>query len=204
MKKFVLVAIYTLYAGMICASPFKVDGETIYYDTVNTEGVDGVDFGHDEELLKLLKQNTSVKKIVLNSTGGFIPPSKKMSALVIDANLDTHVEFECSSSCVTIFLGGKNRTLALGARLGFHKSYWEADSIEAYYNKGKEEGDWENHFEFASWLYEDTQAEVFEDFEYLLERGVSPRFAIETLKAGADGMWHPRRQKLLESGLLTE
>ena len=55
MKKFVLVAIYSLYAGMICASPFKVDGETIYYDTVNTEGVDGVDFGHDEELLELVE-----------------------------------------------------------------------------------------------------------------------------------------------------
>ena len=49
-----------------------------------------------------------------------------------------------------------------------------------------------------------TFESMYIEFEYLLERGVSPSFAIDTLKAGADGMWYPRRKQLLEAGVLTE
>ena len=52
--------------------------------------------------------------------------------------------------------------------------------------------------------HEDTQAEVFSDFEYLLERGVNAQFAIRTLKASSDNMWYPRRAELEAAGVLTE
>ena len=204
MRTIVLTAILLACSSWLSASPFRIDGENIYYDTTNTEDDDGIAYGHEEELLDLLKKNKGIKTIHLNSGGGMIEPSQDMSAIIIDAKLDTHVEFKCASACVTMFLGGLNRTLDLGGKLGFHKSYWEADSIKEYYESQKEDEKWESPFEFASWLYEDTQAELFIEFEYLLERGVSPSFAIDTLKAGADGMWYPRRKQLLEAGVLTE
>ena len=204
MLKIFLSTILLIITSIASASPFKVDGDTIYYDTENTEGVDEIDYGHEEELLNLLKKHEGIKTIILNSSGGFMEPAQDMSSLIIDANLNTYVEFECSSSCVDMFLGGQNRTLALGGKLGFHKSYWEADSIKEYYESEKENKEWSNPFEFASWLYEDTQVDVFKAFEYLLERDVLPRFAIETLKAGSDGMWYPRRKELLNGGVLTE
>ena len=204
MRKFMLTAIFLACGSLLSASPFQVDGDSIYYDTINTENVDGIEYGHEEELLNLLKENREIRTIHLNSSGGMIEPAQDMSAIIIDAGLDTHVEFKCASACVTMFLGGLNRTLDLGGKLGFHKSYWGSDSIKEYYDSQKETEEWESPFEFASWLYEDTQAELFVEFEYLLERGVSPRFAIDTLKAGADGMWYPRRRQLLEAGLLTE
>jgi hypothetical protein len=204
MRIIALLSIAILSASMLAASPFKVDGVIIHYDTKTDEEADGIEFGHEEELLKLLKKHPEIESIELNSSGGTISAAADMSALIIDANLDTHVEFKCTSACVTIFLGGRNRTLALGGKLGFHKSYWEADSIKEYYESQKEDEGWGNPFEFASWLFEDTQAEIFMEFEYLLERDVSPRFAIETLKAGADGMWYPRRKQLLEGGILTQ
>ena len=204
MRIIALFSIAILSASMLAASPFKVDGVIIHYDTETDEESDGVEFSHYEELLKLLKKHPEIETIVLNSSGGMISPATDMSALIIDANLDTHVEFECSSACMTMFLGGRNRTLALGGKLGFHKSYWESDSIKDYYESEKDNKGWGNPFEFASWLYEDTQVEMFLEFEYLLERGVGPRFAIETLKAGADGMWYPRRKELIEAGVLTD
>ena len=165
-----------------------------------------IEVGMDGHIFKsdLLKENRGIKTIHLKSSGGMIERSQDMSAIIIDAGLDTHVEFKCASACVTMFLGGLNRTLDLGGKLGFHKNYWGSDSIKEYYDSQKETEEWESPFEFASWLYEDTQAELFVEFEYLLERGVSPRFAIDTLKAGADGMWYPRGKQLLEAGLLTE
>ena len=89
-----------------------------------------------------------------------------------------------------------------GKKVG-HKGYWEATSIKSYYDANKEDEKWANPFEFASWLYEDTQSDVFKEFEYLLERGVKPDFAIKTLKADSDGMWKPRRSELLSGGILT-
>ena len=95
----------------------------------------------------------------------------------------------------------------LTSDIGFHAGWWaadSADSIEDYYNAEKEDEGWETPFDFAPWLYEDTQAEIFTEFEYLLERGVKPQFAIQILRAGSDGMWYPRRKELLEGGILTE
>jgi len=195
--------------GILCCSAvfadiFTVEANIIYYDTENTDGTDGIEYGHEEQLLSLLKNNSKIDILVLNSSGGLIAPANDMADLVIDAELNTHVEFECVSACVTIFLAGKTRTLALGGKIGFHKGWWDAASIEEYYNSEKESEGWATPFDFASWLYEDTQGEIFTEFEYLLERGVSPGFSIKTLKAGSDGMWYPRRRELLEGGILRD
>jgi hypothetical protein len=195
--------------GILCCSAvfadvFTVEANILYYDTENTDGTDGIEYGHEEQLLSLLKNNSKIDILVLNSSGGLIAPANDMADLVIDAELNTHVEFECVSACVTIFLAGKARTLALGGKIGFHKGWWDAASIEEYYNSEKESEGWATPFDFASWLYEDTQGEIFTEFEYLLERGVSPGFSIKTLKAGSDGMWYPRRRELLEGGILRD
>jgi hypothetical protein len=183
---------------------FKIEDNILYYDTENSDITDEVSEGHEEELLTILKEHHEIDTLILNSGGGFVYVANEMADLVIDAKLNTHVEFSCESSCATIFLAGTKRSLALGGKIGFHKSYWEADSIKEYYESKKETEGWSNIFDFASWMYEDTQSEIFTEFEYLIERGVTPKFAIETLRAGSDGMWYPRRSKLFEGGVLTD
>jgi hypothetical protein len=186
------------------ADVFKIEDNILYYDTENSDITDEVSEGHEEELLTILKEHHEIDTLILNSGGGFVYVANEMADLVIDAKLNTHVEFSCESSCATIFLAGTKRSLALGGKIGFHKSYWEADSIKEYYESKKETEGWSNIFDFASWMYEDTQSEIFTEFEYLIERGVTPKFAIETLRAGSDGMWYPRRSKLFEGGVLTD
>ena len=203
-KIFLANLILISWTASALADVFKVKDNILYFDTVNSDITDEISEGHEEELLRILKKHDEIDTLILNSGGGLVYVANEMADLVIDARLSTHVEFSCESSCVTIFLAGKKRSLALGGRIGFHKSYWEADSIKEYYESEKETEGWSNIFEFASWMYEDTQSEIFSDFEYLIERGVTPRFAIETLRAGSDGMWYPRRSKLFEGGVLTE
>jgi hypothetical protein len=192
------------WAAPALADVFKIEDNILYYDTENSDITDEVSEGHEEELLTILKEHHEIDTLILNSGGGFVYVANEMADLVIDAKLNTHVEFSCESSCATIFLARTKRSLALGGKIGFHKSYWEADSIKEYYESKKETEGWSNIFDFASWMYEDTQSEIFTEFEYLIERGVTPKFAIETLRAGSDGMWYPRRSKLLEGGVLTE
>ena len=193
-----------LFSPFAVADPFRIENEIIYYDTVNSEKTDSIEFGHAEIILEMLKDNQNIKVLVLNVSGGMVEEAMDIADIVIDAELDTHVEHACESACVTIFLAGSKRSLALGGKIGFHKGYWEADSIKEYYDSEKDYYDWANPFDMASWLYEDTQAEVFSDFEYLLERGIEPKFAIQTLRAESDGMWYPRRKELKAAGVLVD
>ena len=201
---FLIKLILFSWTAPALADVFKIEDNILYYDTENSDITNEVSEGHEKELLTILKEHNEIDTLILNSGGGLVYVANKMADLVIDARLDTHVEFSCESSCATVFLAGKKRSLALGGRIGFHKSYWEADSIKEYYESEKETEGWSNIFDFASWMYEDTQSEIFTEFEYLIERGVTPKFAIETLRAGSDGMWYPRRSKLFEGGVLTD
>ena len=203
-KIFLTNLILISWAAPALADVFKVVDNVLYFDTENSEITDEISSGHEEELLTILKKHSEVDTLVLNSSGGVLWVASDMADVVIDAGLDTHVELSCASACVTVFLAGTKRSLALGGKIGFHKSYWEADSIEEYYESEKESEGWSSFFDFASWLYEDTQAEIFKRFEYLIERGVTPKFVVETLKAGSDGMMYPRRDKLLDGGILTD
>lgn len=203
-KIFLANLIIISWTASALADVFTVKNNVLYYDAVNSNITDEISEGHEEELLRILKKHDEIDTLILNSGGGLVYVANEMADLVIDARLSTHVEFSCESSCATVFLAGKKRSLALGGKIGFHKSYWEADSIKEYYESEKETEGWSNFFDFASWMYEDTQSEIFTEFEYLIERGITPKFAIETLRAGSDGMWYPRRSKLLEGGVLTE
>ena len=59
-----------------------------------------------------------------------------------------------------------------------------------------------NEFEHSSWIYNDTQKQIFRDMEYLIERGVEPLFAIKTMKADSKDMWYPRRKELEIAGVV--
>ena len=203
MKK-ILFALSILSASFAQAEPFELENNVLFYSTGDGTEVLEIDWGHEEELLQILRKHQEIDTLILKSEGGIVEVADTMADLVIDAELNTFVEENCESACVTIFLAGKNRIMEIGAKIGFQASWWPAENIQSYYQNNKEDKDWETPFEFASWLYEDTQKEIFKQFEYLLERGVQPHFAIQTLKVGSNGMWYPRRRELLNGGILTQ
>jgi len=193
-------------ASPSASAKFRIDGTRLIYDTVNTpEGVrSSVELGDAETFLDLLQATDGITVVELNSSGGSLWAASRMAATIIDFELDTHVNGECASTCTRILLAGSRRTMARGSRIGFHQSYWTPDSIRSYYeSEAKDEG-WDSPFEFASWVYSDTQTEVHELLIYMIRRGVDPVFAIETLAATSDSMWYPYRARLLAAGVLTE
>ena len=103
-----------------------------------------------------------------------------------------------------LFLAGNKRTANLGVKFGFHRGTWGAESQEKYYKKYKDIEDWKTPFEFSSWVYDETQKDVYEFITYLTDRGVSSDIAAKTYRLGSDEMWYPHRKELLSSGILTE
>jgi hypothetical protein len=203
MQRYLLIIMICLGSSSVFASPFSIQGDTLIYNTEDGE-YDGIALGHAEDLLEALQNNKDIKLIKLHSAGGVRVEAQYMADIIIDAGLDTHVNEECSSSCVRMFLAGKKRTADLGAQIGFHRGHWSADRMEKYYENNKKTNDWNTPFDFASWIYDQAQIEVHELITYLTTRGVSTDIAAKIYRLGQDEMWFPRRNELLSSGILTE
>ena len=158
-----------------------------------------IEDGLYEKFKIILKENQNINTLILKSKGGLVDEAFKIADLIIDYNINTHA-FNCYSMCATILLAGNKKTLEKGYKIGFHRSYWEADDIKEYYQYYVDE--FEDEYDFMSWLVDDTQEDVFRQLQFLLERGVDPLFAIKTLRAASDGMWYPRRSELLEANFI--
>ena len=210
MKKQLLlisVAISYVLPAVTCANDkFQLDGTVLTYDTdlAKDEKDREINWNDVEHFELLLKKNPEISTLKILSDGGLIGAANYLADVVIDYELNTIADRECASACVIIFLAGHKRTLTRGSWLGFHKSHWSSDAIKDYYEGNKGEEEWSNPFEFAEWMYQDTQAEILSDLEYMLERGVSASFAIQTLRADSNEMWYPRRKALVAAGVLNQ
>ena len=185
---------------------FLIDGDTIIYDSFKAtdETLAEINWEDTNVLAKILSENPNIKTLQLNSLGGIIDAAEYMSDIIIDFELNTRVVGECSSSCAILFIAGEKRTIQRGSWLGFHQGSWDKDSIKEHYEYNKAEYGWANEFEHSSWIYKDTQKQIFRDMEYLIERGVEPLFAIKTMKADNEDMWYPRRKELEAAGVIRE
>lgn len=188
------------------ASKFELNGSTLIYDTssASNEQEQEITWEDVDELDALLKSEQSIKEIELNSAGGDVEAAFYMADLIIDYELDTNVNGTCESACTLMLLAGERRTVERGSWVGFHQSYWDAPYIQGYFERNKDTKGWSNAFEFASWMYEDTQREVLRNLQYFVERGVDAGFAIKTMKATSDDMWYPRRKELEAAGVIVE
>ena len=193
------------FGSAVLAEKFKFDGKILFYDTDSAPpGRDEINWQDVETLVFLQRQQQQIEVLHLNSAGGLIEAAREMADIIIDFELDTRVTDECASACVTLFLAGESRQLDRGGRLGFHRSSWDAASMEEYYKDARADIGWDSLYEFASWSYEEAQKDVLSEMEYLLERGVDPEFAIKTLRAENADMWFPRRRELTLAGVLSK
>lgn len=184
---------------------FAVDGAALIYDThVGDGGITDIEAEDIPVLRALLSANPDITVLQLNSGGGSVFAAQTMSDIVLDFGLDTRVDGDCDSSCVTIFLAGTNRTMSRGSRLGFHPVHWSAENIADYFAREADDFGWDSPWEFAAWMYQDTQQEVYRALNYMVSRGVDPAFAIQSIRRPAGDLWRPHRTVLRAAGVLTE
>lgn len=185
---------------------FAIDGDVLRYNTslAATEEWQEIIPEDLDFFEKVLGENPDIKAVYLTSWGGDVETSYEIADLIIDYELDTHAVDICFSGCATLLLGGKERTLERGSKIGFHRSWWDVDALEYYYEENRESEGWDSVFDFAAWVHEDAQEEIYRDFEFLLERGGDPLFSIKTLKADSDDGWYPRRKELVDANFLTK
>jgi len=92
-----------------------------YRDGREIEIIGVLNRGVSEALARRLKDAPQAEVIHLNSFGGLSFEGWRLFELIRSRGLVTYASGWCYSACTTAFLGGRERLIAPGARLGFHK-----------------------------------------------------------------------------------
>ena len=132
------------------------------------------------EVERMIEANPHIKRIWLQSGGGWVNQGWWLYKLIRDNEMDTFAR-DCWSACTLAFIGGKNRTLDFyGTGLGFHKVSRDGD-ITA--NSISAQGKWHRAYKNA---------------------GVKKWFLKKMFDASPYNMWHPTRNELIDAGVVTQ
>ena len=171
-----LAELWNIYSGdeelselAVAVSP---DGATLHVDGPYA-------MGSDRAVRQALEQNPKVRTVVLSGPGGRMGAGFEISRLIRARRLATRVEAGCASACTIAFLGGIDRSLAPGAKLGFHRATFPGMS-------------------------DDDMFEANRDMKRFLtmSAGVTPDFAERVLDTPGDSIWVPTPEELLAARVI--
>ncbi len=141
-----------------------------------------LELGITKHLKDQLEANPNVEQITLSSTGGNIFEARGLAKTIKQNGLSTLVVSECSSACTTAFIGGAERQVAPGGKLGFHQYRIDADYAV---------------------LKADPAREQNRDRAVFLQSGVADWFVEKMFASDASEMWFPELSELLEANVVT-
>ncbi len=140
----------------------------------------GLEFGSTRAVRDALDANSNVRVVRLDSRGGRVAEGLALGTLLRDRGVDTLVDSECSSACVTAFAGGARRIISADARVGLHSAGGAGFSADAVASANRRSD------------------------EFIAARGVDQRVLKQGAAVANDQIWFPSSQVLLSSGLATE
>lgn len=166
-----LVEMWAIYTGDAALNQLTVrvspDGSTLY-----VEGSYGL--GGEDTVRQALEHNPGVRTVVLAGPGGRISVGFELYELFRERKLATRVDDECASACTIAFLGGVERSISPGGRLGFHRGSFPGLSDNDMY---------ESNRDFRRFLL------------YIAK--LTPQFVDRVFATPPDDIWEPTPQELL-------
>ncbi len=132
-----------------------------------------------EDFVADLDEPEAIEGIVLDSGGGRLYEGRALAELIERHQWDTFSAVGCNSACPLAFVAGSNRTLADGAKLGFHQ-YTNSVTLEALSSEDKE---------YAA------------DRQYYINRGIDRALVDRMFEASSESIWQPTLEELQQSGL---
>lgn len=138
---------------------------------LSVEGAYGT--GSAEVVRRALDRHPSVRRVVLAGPGGRIGTAFEINRMIRNRRLATRVDTACASACTIAFLGGSDRSISPGGRLGFHQGSFPGLGPNDLYESNRDMR------------------------RFLVASGVTPEFAQRVIDTPPDEIWTPTPQELL-------
>ena len=126
-------------------------------------------------LSKKLRENPTVQVVRLHLQGGLVEEARQMYQIIESYALNTEVTEECSSACTIVFMAGRGRKMASGAKIGFHRYHYVQQE-------------------------DFPQADLVEQ-AYLISLGIPSEFVVRVF--ASDNVWYPEVTELREANIVT-
>ena len=195
-------------AGGFAESRYTILDDTLTLDMRVEEPGNEFDGALDEydetEVISYLFDNPQIKTLRVTGPGGYMPTASAIAEYLIRHDINTEAVGECESACAQIFLGGKTRTLAPGAKLGFHRPHLVKEREKQFYEENHVKKGWKDRFDYGIDTYDLAMLHMVKRIEYMLSRGVDIDFILKKYTTSSYDIWHPSKEKLLEAGVLTK
>jgi len=209
MRSLLVLSFLLLSTGSLLGqSRYTIDGDTLTLDmTIKEPGYefDGALDEYDEtEVISYLFDNPQIKTLRVTGPGGYLPTASAIAEYLIRHDINTEAMGECNSACAHIFLGGKTRTLALGAKLGFHRPHLNKEREKQFYEENHVKKGWKDRFDYGIDTYDLAMLHMVKSIEYMLNRGVNIDFILKRYSTSSYDIWYPSKAELLEAGVLTK
>ena len=203
-----LSLVFTAATSLFAQSRYTIDGDTLTLDmTIKEPGYefDGELDGYDEtEVISYLFEHPEINTLRVTGPGGYGPAGRAISTYLAQHGINTQAFGECASACARIFLGGKSRKLAKGAKLGFHRPWIVKEREKRLYEANRVEEKWEDEFDYVTMIYDIAMQNMLENIKFMRSRGVDMDFILKIYSTSSYDIWEPSREELVASGVLTE
>ena len=187
---------------------YTIVGDTLTLDMrVEEPGYefDGALDEYDEtEVISYLFDHPKINTLRVTGPGGSMHTASTIAEYLIRHDINTEAVGECDSACAQIFLGGKTRTLAPGAKLGFHRPHLVKEREKQLYEENHVKKGWKDRFDYGIDTYDLAMLHMVKGIEYMLSRGVDIDFILKRYTTSSYDIWYPSRDELLEAGVLTK
>ncbi len=129
-----------------------------------------------------VNQNPQLTRITLDSHGGDLFAARDIARAISDRGLNTHIDRMCSATCILPFAAGIQRTMGIGAEMGFH----------AY------------GLDFLKFTpYIDLAEEKNYDRRFLQSRNFSSEILDSLFATDRSILWFPSQIELAKAGVVT-
>ena len=141
-----------------------------------------VDFGLTAAMREAVAAHPQIRRMVLDSNGGYIAEARGAVTVLRAHAIATHVDGHCASACALIFAGGAQRTLGPDARLGLHGYAIRND----------------RHYGMI-----DPRVEMQRDLAIYRAQAISEDFIAKLADLPPSPMWYPEHAELEAAGMIT-
>ena len=203
-----LFLVFTAATSLFAQSRYTIEGNILTLDmTVAAPGYefDGELDGYDEtEVISYLFDHPEINTLRVTGPGGYGPAGRAISTYLAQHGINTQAFGECASACARIFLGGKSRKLADGAKLGFHRPWIVKERERRLYEANRVKEKWEDEFDYVTMIYDIAMQNMLEGIKFMRSRGVDMDFILKIYSTSSYDIWEPSREELVAAGVLTE
>ena len=203
-----LFLVFTAATSLFAQSRYTIEGNILTLDmTVAAPGYefDGELDGYDEtEVISYLFDHPEINTLRVTGPGGYGPAGRAISTYLAQHGINTQAFGECASACARIFLGGKSRKLADGAKLGFHRPWIIKERERRLYEANRVKEKWEDEFDYVTMIYDIAMQNMLEGIKFMRSRAVDMDFILKIYSTSSYDIWEPSREELVAAGVLTE